>query len=308
MSKFYVLLCVLGALSQPVFAGDSPVVDIQTNHGTITVQLAPDKSPLTVANFLTYVGEGFYENTLFHRVIAGFMVQGGGFTPDMHQKQTHTPIKLESNNSVSNLRGTIAMARTSIANSATSQFFINTVDNGFLNYQNANNMGYAVFGQVIEGMSVVDNISSEATSKATATKDVPLQPVIITAAHVREAQVAFKELKSLYKAGESLTIALQESVINRQRVLDLWVAVKLPSGALQFISPENTALFSPQAKPFKRNVSVSDTQHAVLTLNVPSGLAGQYTLLAIFNEPGSDVSEVMRTVRSNIASASVELR
>lgn len=307
MSNLYILLCVLGFLSQPLLAEESPIIDIQTNHGAITVKLTPDKSPLTAANFLTYVNEGFYENTLFHRVIDGFMIQGGGLTPDIKQKPTHAPIKLESNNGLSNLRGTIAMARTSVPDSATAQFFINSVDNNFLNYQNASNPGYAVFGSVIEGLDVVDHISSVATSKATSTKDMPLQPVIITAARVREGQLNFIDLKPAYEPGETLTIKLQESTINRKRTLDLWVAAVLPNKTLLFISPEFPGTFGAQAKPFKRKVSIADTQHAIISFVIPNGIAGQYTLYAIFNEPDLDINDLTHSLRSNLASAILAL-
>ncbi|NOT86038.1 MAG: hypothetical protein HOP02_14930 [Methylococcaceae bacterium] len=298
MSKFYLLLCALVLLSQPVLAEDNPIVDIQTNHGTITVQLAPDKSPLTVANFLSYVNEGFYENTIFHRIIPGFMIQGGGYNAALIQKPTHAPIKLEADNGLSNLRGTIAMARTSMADSATAQFFINTVNNNFPT------PGYAVFGKVIEGLNIVDVISKVSTNKA----DTPLQSVTIEAARVREAQLSFKDLKPLYQAGESLTIALQENTVTRQRALDLWVAVKLPNGEFRFISPENTESFSAEAKPFMRKVGVNQMQHSIITLTIPVGLAGQYSVYAIFNEPERDVTDLTHSLRSNLANVALELR
>ncbi|MEQ1636193.1 MAG: peptidylprolyl isomerase [Methylococcales bacterium] len=308
MPTLYLLFCVLGFLPQSVYAEDNPIVYIQTNYGTISVELAPEKAPVTVQNFLTYVNEGFYEDTLFHRVIAGFMIQGGGFTKAMQQKPTHVPIKLESNNRLKNSRGTIAMARTSVADSATAQFFINSADNGFLNYQNTNNPGYAVFGKVIEGLEVVDLISKVSTSTAPATKDVPLQPVIIEAARVREAQLNFKDLKPIYSAGDTLTIALQETTLKRKRALDLWVAVRLPGGELRFISPENTDSFSVHAKPFKRKVSVSEAQHAITSLLVPAGLAGQFAVFAIFNEPEHELNDLKHSLRSNLASALLEIR
>ncbi len=134
-------------------------VKIETNYGEIIIELYPDNAPTTVKNFKTYVKEDFYDDTTFHRVIEGFMIQGGGFdSVTGKQKETHEPIKLESNNGLKNDRGTIAMARTGTINSATSQFFINTVDNDFLNY-GVRDAGYAVFGKVIEGMDVVDKIS-----------------------------------------------------------------------------------------------------------------------------------------------------
>jgi peptidyl-prolyl cis-trans isomerase A (cyclophilin A) len=307
MRNLYLFLCLLGLMSQPALADENLLVDIQTNYGTITVQLAPDKAPLSVANFLAYVNEGFYEQTLFHRVIAGFMIQGGGLTKDLKLKPTRAPIKLESNNGLSNLRGTIAMARTSAADTATSQFFINSVDNAFLDYQDASSPGYAVFGKVVEGLNIVDGINRVATSQVKATQDMPLQPVIIEAARVREAQLSFVGLQPTYLAGETLAIALQENTINRKRALDLWVAVLMPNRELLFISPENTVSFSTQAKPFKRNVSLTETQYAVINLVVPKGIAGQYTLYAIFNEPNGNVDDLTHSLRSNLASATLTL-
>ncbi len=139
-------------------------VEMQTNLGTIEVELYPDQSPLTVANFLTYVNEDFYRNTLIHRSIADFVIQGGGFDLSGQQKATHDPIQNEASNGLSNTRGTIAMARTDNPNSATSQYFINTADNPNLNYNaQPGNAGYAVFGQVVRGMDVVDRINKLST-------------------------------------------------------------------------------------------------------------------------------------------------
>ncbi|MEI6335616.1 MAG: FG-GAP-like repeat-containing protein, partial [Methylococcaceae bacterium] len=154
-----------------------PQLTLQTSLGTVVLELNPEQAPVTVANMLAYANASFYDNTLFHRVIAGFMVQGGGYSTDYTQKTpTYSPIVLESNNGLSNLRGTIAMARTDSANSATAQFFVNQVDNLFLNYTNAANPGYAVFGKVLSGLTVIDTISKVATY----TNDVPKTDVIIT--------------------------------------------------------------------------------------------------------------------------------
>ncbi len=161
----------------------NPVVDIQTNKGLISVELYPDKAPKTVDNFLRYVNEEFYDNTVFHRVITDFMIQGGGFTVDGNQKSTHEPIPIESNNGLSNDRGTIAMARTSDPNSATSQFFINLVNNSFLNY-GTRDEGYAVFGKVIKGMNIVDLISTTPTGSSPM-PDWPLEPIVIEKVTVR---------------------------------------------------------------------------------------------------------------------------
>jgi cyclophilin family peptidyl-prolyl cis-trans isomerase len=155
----------------------TPTITIETNKGNITIELDEVNAPETVKNFLSYVDEGFYNGTIFHRVIPNFMIQGGGFTPEGVQKKTKPPIKLESNNGLKNVRGTIAMARTNIPDSATSQFFINTVDNDFLNYK-PGNPGYAVFGKVIEGMDVVDEISKVKT-KNRPMPDWPEEDIII---------------------------------------------------------------------------------------------------------------------------------
>lgn len=160
-------------------------VVFETTHGTITVELDREAAPQTVANFLTYVDSGHYNGTVFHRVIPGFMVQGGGFTPDGEQKSTMAPIPLESNNSLTNDRGTLAMARTNNPNSATSQFFVNLVDNDFLNYA-PNNPGYAVFGRVTEGMDVVDGIAQQPTETRSMHADWPVEDVIIERAYIRE--------------------------------------------------------------------------------------------------------------------------
>lgn len=159
----------------------NPVVEMKTSEGVIKVELWQDKAPVTVQNFLRYVEEGFYEGTIFHRVIDGFMIQGGGFTPDMRQKQTHPPIKNEASAELKNERGTIAMARTMVVDSATSQFFINVKDNPNLDHRNESpqGFGYAVFGKVIEGMDVVDKIKAVPTGSAGPHQNVPRKPVII---------------------------------------------------------------------------------------------------------------------------------
>jgi cyclophilin family peptidyl-prolyl cis-trans isomerase len=170
----------------------SPQVAIKTNKGTITVSLNAAKAPITVKNFLRYVNAGFYDGvdekgaTIFHRVIDGFMIQGGGFTEAMKQKTVYDAIKNESNNGLSNVKYTIAMARTQVADSATSQFFINTVNNTGLNYQSASNPGYCVFGSVVDGTSVVDAISKVATHTVGYYDDVPVDPVIIESVTVVE--------------------------------------------------------------------------------------------------------------------------
>ncbi len=173
MKTNYLTLCFLLAL--PSLLTAAPFVDVQTNHGTITIELLPEEAPVTVANFLNYADIGFYDNTLFHRVVNDFVIQGGGLGTDSIIKDTLPAIELESNNGLSNQRGTIAMARTSAPDSASSQFFINSIDNDFLDYQNSNNPGYAVFGFVIEGLDVVDTINEVKTDVG----NVPQEPVII---------------------------------------------------------------------------------------------------------------------------------
>lgn len=160
---------------------NTPKVLLETSQGNIKLELFEKDAPLTVANFLRYVDEGQYDSTIFHRVIPGFMIQGGGFTPDMQQKTSHEPIKNEAKDAGSNVRGTIAMARTMIVDSATCQFFINTVDNDFLDYRSSTpqGFGYCVFGQVIEGMDVVDKIAKAATTSRNGHQDVPVEPIII---------------------------------------------------------------------------------------------------------------------------------
>ena len=161
---------------------------MQTNLGTIKLELFAQEAPLSVKNFLDYATSGFYDGTVFHRVIPNFMIQGGGFTADMKQKKTNAPIKNEADNGLKNLRGTIAMARTMIVDSATAQFFINVKDNGFLDHSDKTmkGYGYAVFGKVIEGMDVVDKIAAVRTGVLRGFPDVPLPPVVIESMKVVE--------------------------------------------------------------------------------------------------------------------------
>lgn len=156
-------------------------VTLHTNHGDIRLQLFADKAPETVANFLRYAEKNFYDNTIFHRVISNFMIQGGGFEPGMEQKPTDAPIQNEANNQVPNKRGTIAMARTQDPHSATCQFFINVNDNDALNFtaENINGWGYCVFGEVVEGLDVVDAIRDVKTGRSGYHADVPVEDVII---------------------------------------------------------------------------------------------------------------------------------
>ncbi len=161
-------------------------VDVVTSEGRFTVQLRPDVAPVTVANFLQYVRSGYYEGTVFHRVIPGFMAQGGGFTEQMQRKQTGAPIRNEATPSLPNLRGTIAMARTSAPDSATAQFFINLTDNDFLN-ASPRSAGYAVFGKVTSGMGAVDAMANLETGARQGMDDVPLKTVIIESMSVVDA-------------------------------------------------------------------------------------------------------------------------
>ena len=156
----------------------NPIVIMETSKGNIEIELYPEKAPITVANFLEYVDSNFYSNLIFHRVISGFMIQGGGFESNGSQKQTKNPIKLETNKGLSNLAGTIAMARTKVLDSATSQFFINTVDNLGLDYS-TQDPGYAVFGKVISGMDVVYEIEKVETTTKSGHENWPVEDVVI---------------------------------------------------------------------------------------------------------------------------------
>ena len=164
------------------------MIKLHTNHGVITLQLFADKAPETVANFIQYVKDGHYDNTIFHRVISNFMIQGGGFEPGMKQKSTRAPIKNEANNGLSNKAGTIAMARTMEPHSASAQFFINVKDNDFLDHTapTVQGWGYAVFGEVVEGMDVVNKIKGVPTTMRGGHQDVPADDVIIERAEVIE--------------------------------------------------------------------------------------------------------------------------
>jgi peptidyl-prolyl cis-trans isomerase B (cyclophilin B) len=177
-------LCVLPAQAASITAtkGKMKMVKLHTNQGTITLELDAEKAPVTVANFLEYVNSGFYSNTIFHRVIPNFMIQGGGFEPGLKQKQTNAPIKNEAANGLKNDIYTIAMARTGDPHSATAQFFINTKNNSFLDYPGQDGWGYCVFGKVVEGKEVVDAIGKVKTGSSHGYQDVPVEDVIITKA------------------------------------------------------------------------------------------------------------------------------
>lgn len=177
---FALLLCCAMQSSHSLTQGKKTMVKLHTSKGIITIELNADKAPVTVKNFLDYVNSGFYNGTVFHRVIGNFMIQGGGFEPGMKQKKTNPPIKNEAANGLKNDIYTIAMARTGDPQSATAQFFINVKDNGFLNYPGQDGWGYCVFGKVVEGKEVVDAIAKVKTGS----QDMPLEDVIITKAEV----------------------------------------------------------------------------------------------------------------------------
>ncbi len=183
------LVAVLGICILPMAGGseaaaqDQPTVVLDTSMGPVTIELDRANAPITVDNFLKYVDSGHFDGTIFHRVIPGFMVQGGGFGPEMREKSANAPIKNESANGLRNQRGTLAMARTSDPNSASAQFFINLKDNGFLDRdQSRDGFGYAVFGRVIDGMEVVDKMAGVATATRGGHENVPTQPITITSA------------------------------------------------------------------------------------------------------------------------------
>ncbi|MDF1584430.1 MAG: peptidylprolyl isomerase [Methyloprofundus sp.] len=310
-NSFYHFLFLFASLciSSELFAQNT-FVDIVSNKGIITVQLSDDKAPATVANFLTYVEQGFYENTLFHRVIRDFMIQGGGYDANtMTSKPTHQAITLESNTGLSNLRGTIAMARQAEPNTATTQFFINTVDNTFLDYQDWSNPGYAVFGQITDGMNIVDNISEQKTNNIqldnNIAKNAPIDPIIIDVIRLRQGQLSFVEQANVYSSGETIRVQLEERQMERQSSLDLWVAVISPENRLIFVT-DNSFTDTPSA--FQLNVPATVSSHAIFNFTIPEGLSGNYTLLAIFNQPGSDLSDLKHSLRSNIAQSIIEIK
>lgn len=180
MKKYLIVLLALFSFSA-LTAPKNTKVKLSTNKGIIEIELFDSKAPLSVKNFLSYVDSGFYNGTIFHRVIDKFMIQGGGFDISLKQKETKTPIKNEATNRISNLTGTIAMARTGVVDSATSQFFINVSDNTFLDHQNqtARGFGYAVFGRVVKGMSVVNMIKGQSTKANGPFQNLPMENIII---------------------------------------------------------------------------------------------------------------------------------
>jgi cyclophilin family peptidyl-prolyl cis-trans isomerase len=193
MPVLHFLLCALAAAfvpqtATPTPAPGNPVVVVSTSMGDITLELFKDRAPVSVENFLQYAREGFYEGTIFHRVIPGFMIQGGGFTPELVEKPTRPPIRNEATNGLNNIRGTVAMARTQALRSATSQFYINVADNrSKLDHRgySPSDFGYAVFGRVLSGMDVVDKIVATTTAEKDGMSDVPVTPVVITKVTVK---------------------------------------------------------------------------------------------------------------------------
>jgi peptidyl-prolyl cis-trans isomerase A (cyclophilin A) len=176
--KTLFMLCAAAMVPAGALAAD-PQVDVVTNLGTIRLELYPAKAPKTVENFLKYVKDGHYNGTVFHRVIPGFMIQGGGMTPNMAQKSTRPPVPIESKNGLKNELGSVAMARTSDPNSATAQFFVNLKNNAFLDYPGQDGHGYTVFGKVIDGMDVVNKIAAVPTGNQGMHQNVPRTPVVI---------------------------------------------------------------------------------------------------------------------------------
>ena len=171
----------------PVDAQDNPIVVMETSLGSMTIELYRDQAPITVDNFLRYVEDGFFEGTVFHRVIPNFMIQGGGLTPTLVEKETAEPIRNEATNGLANERGTIAMARTPVVDSATAQFFINLVDNPTLNHRGTDprSFGYAVFGRLTGGLDVLDGIGAVRTTRQGPHQDVPVEPVVINSVTVQ---------------------------------------------------------------------------------------------------------------------------
>lgn len=183
---------LLAAFATQALAAGNPEVVLKTSRGNITIELYPDKAPVTVKNFLEYVDSGFYDGTIFHRVIPNFMIQGGGFTPALKEKPTHAPIVNESKNWLHNERGTIAMARTSDPDSAGSQFFINLRMNTSLDYM-PGHPGYTVFGKVVNGMATVEDIALQPTTQKGQMENVPVKPIIIERAYRKKPAAPSKQ-------------------------------------------------------------------------------------------------------------------
>lgn len=196
MTRLFVLLCAL--LFAPIAHANNPKVELKTSMGTVVLELYPENAPKTVENFLQYVKDGFYDGTVFHRVIPGFMVQGGGFTPNLQQKPTRPAIRNEAGNGLRNAVGTVAMARTADPHSATAQFFINVAENDFLDFKSPDDkgFGYTVFARVTAGMDVVAKITQVPTATVGPHQNVPRQPVLIEKARVLPEAAAKPAAKS----------------------------------------------------------------------------------------------------------------
>jgi cyclophilin family peptidyl-prolyl cis-trans isomerase len=199
--RHFIIMSLLSLMAGFAHGQEAPIVTMQTNVGNIVLELDPTNAPETVKNFLAYVEDGTYVNTIFHRVIKGFMIQGGGYGKDYKEKPTQKPIQNESDNGLKNKRGTVSMARTNDPHSATSQFFINVADNTFLDHRKPANWGYAVFGKVIEGMEIVDKIQNTATGRGGPfAQDVPQEPIVI-----EKVTVTHHKAKATPDAAESET-------------------------------------------------------------------------------------------------------
>ena len=184
LSKFFLIsIFILSGSISTSFANE--LFKLETSKGDILIETDADKAPITIKNFEEYVNSGFFNGTIFHRVIDGFMIQGGGFDKDMNQKETKAPIKNEAANGLKNLKYTVAMARTNVPDSATSQFFINVADNAFLDYPGQDGAGYCVFGKVIEGMDIVDSIAKVPTANNKGHQDVPSDQILINEAIIK---------------------------------------------------------------------------------------------------------------------------
>jgi len=310
MNIIKILLIVLSLSFSILHAADRTIVDIETNYGTMTVELFPDKAPITVANFLTYVDANYYTDLIFHRVISGFVIQGGTATEDLLVKSTLAPIQNEADNGLNNDRGTIAMARTSDPHSATSQFYFNLVDNDALNYTSSttNGWGYAVFGEIIEGLDVMDKIGAVQTGTVSGVPNLPLSAVKMLGVRRREAQLNFDQPQSEYQVGETLTISLNENDLSRTEALDLWVGLAMPDGSFLYFTGNSQSPLSTTPTAFQTNVASNTTLHNIYSLNVSAGLSGTYTLYAVFNSPGSDLNQLSQTLRSNIASTQITIK
>jgi len=313
-----IFLVSLAFIFNSLMAADRTMVDIETNYGTMTVELYPEKAPITVANFLQYVDANYYTDLIFHRIVTGIafqIIQGGGFTENLSGKNTFAAIQNEADNGLSNSRGTIAMARTSEPHSATSQFYFNLIDNTAFDYTSAtaNGWGYTVFGEIIAGLDIMDAIAAVPTSTLSVSTgssivqipDFPTSTVKILAVRRKEAQLNFTALQSEYQVGDNLVISLSESDISRSEKLDLWAGIAAPDGNFYYFTGNPQIPLSSTPAAFQSNVDVADTQHAIYSLNVPAGLTGTYTVYAIFNTVGSDLSQLSQTLRSNIATTQV---